>query len=134
MSIHDLDMARFFVPDIIEVSAAGANVFCDYIEEVGDFDSVVITLRGRNGELVTITNSRHSSYGYDQRLEAFGSEGMLNASNIGPHHGPQVRRRRHGRSPTPTSRSSWNATPGLPERTGQFRQGHPQRHRLQPGI
>ena len=84
MSIHDLDMARFFVPDIIEVSAAGANVFCDYIEEVGDFDSVVITLRGRNGELVTITNSRHSSYGYDQRLEAFGSEGMLNASNVSP--------------------------------------------------
>ncbi len=45
---------------------------------------MVITLRGRNGELVTITNSRHSSYGYDQRLEAFGSEGMLNASNCQP--------------------------------------------------
>jgi myo-inositol 2-dehydrogenase / D-chiro-inositol 1-dehydrogenase len=84
MSIHDLDTARFFVPDIIEVSAAGANVFCDYIEEAGDFDSVVITLRGRDGELITITNSRHSSYGYDQRLEAFGSEGMLNASNVSP--------------------------------------------------
>ncbi|MHC8609837.1 inositol 2-dehydrogenase (plasmid) [Paenarthrobacter ureafaciens] len=84
MSIHDLDMARFFVPDIIEVSASGANVFCDYIEEAGDFDSVVISLRGRNGELITITNSRHSSYGYDQRLEAFGSEGMLNAGNVSP--------------------------------------------------
>lgn len=84
MSIHDLDMARFFVPDIIEVSASGANVFCDYIEEAGDFDSVVISLRGRNGELITITNSRHSAYGYDQRLEAFGSEGMLNAGNVSP--------------------------------------------------
>lgn len=84
MSIHDLDMARFFVPDIIEVTASGANVFCDYIEEAGDFDSVVISLRGRNGELITITNSRHSSYGYDQRLEAFGSEGMLNAGNVSP--------------------------------------------------
>ncbi|QSZ54020.1 inositol 2-dehydrogenase [Paenarthrobacter sp. AT5] len=84
MSIHDLDMARFFVPDVIEVSASGANVFCDYIEEAGDFDSVVISLRGRNGELITITNSRHSAYGYDQRLEAFGSEGMLNAGNVSP--------------------------------------------------
>ena len=84
MSIHDLDMARFFVPDIIEVSATGANVFCDYIEEAGDFDSVVINLRGSGGELITITNSRHSAYGYDQRLEAFGSEGLLSAGNVAP--------------------------------------------------
>lgn len=83
-SIHDLDMARFFVPDIIEVSATGANLFCDYIEEAGDFDSVVITLKGRDGELVTITNSRHSAFGHDQRLEAFGSEGMLSAGNVTP--------------------------------------------------
>lgn len=83
-SIHDLDMARFFVPDIIEVSATGSNLFCDYIEEAGDFDSVVITLRGRGGELITITNSRHSAYGHDQRLEAFGSEGLLTAGNMTP--------------------------------------------------
>lgn len=83
-SIHDLDMARFFVPDIIEVSATGSNLFCDYIEEAGDFDSVVITLRGREGELITITNSRHSAYGHDQRLEAFGSEGLLTAGNMTP--------------------------------------------------
>ena len=84
MSIHDLDMARFFIPDVVEVTAHGANVFSDYIAEAGDFDSAVITLRGRNGELVSITNSRHSAYGYDQRLEAFGSQGMLRADNISP--------------------------------------------------
>jgi len=83
-SIHDLDMARFFVPDIIEVSATGSNLFCDYIEEAGDFDSVVISLRGRGGELITITNSRHSAYGHDQRLEAFGSDGLLTAGNMTP--------------------------------------------------
>ncbi|GGJ23542.1 UNVERIFIED_ORG: myo-inositol 2-dehydrogenase/D-chiro-inositol 1-dehydrogenase [Paenarthrobacter nicotinovorans] len=83
-SIHDLDMARFFVPDIIEVSATGSNLFCDYIEEAGDFDSVVITLRGRDGEQITIINSRHSAFGHDQRLEAFGSEGMLTAGNLTP--------------------------------------------------
>jgi myo-inositol 2-dehydrogenase/D-chiro-inositol 1-dehydrogenase len=83
-SIHDLDMARFFVPDIIEVSATGSNLFCDYIEEAGDFDSVVITLRGSSGEQITIINSRHSAFGHDQRLEAFGSEGMLTAGNLTP--------------------------------------------------
>ncbi|TQJ39341.1 myo-inositol 2-dehydrogenase/D-chiro-inositol 1-dehydrogenase [Arthrobacter sp. SLBN-112] len=83
-SIHDLDMARFFVPDIIEVSATGSNLFCDYIEEAGDFDSVVITLRGSGGEQITIINSRHSAFGHDQRLEAFGSEGMLTAGNLTP--------------------------------------------------
>ncbi|GAA3698572.1 inositol 2-dehydrogenase [Arthrobacter ginkgonis] len=84
MTIHDLDMARFFVPDIVEVTAVGANVFSDDIEELNDYDSVVVTLRGSGGELVTITNSRHCAFGYDQRLEAFGSTGMLLAGNVTP--------------------------------------------------
>lgn len=82
MTIHDFDMARSFIPNIVEVSAVGANSFSDYIKEEGDFDSVVVTMRGDNNELITIVNSRHSSYGYDQRLEAFGSEGMLYAHNV----------------------------------------------------
>ena len=82
MTIHDFDMARYFIPNIVEVTAVGANSFSGYIKEEGDFDSAVVTLRGDNNELVTIVNSRHSSYGYDQRLEAFGSEGMLYAQNI----------------------------------------------------
>lgn len=82
MTIHDLDMARFFVPDIVEVTAVGANVFSSDIAELGDYDSVTVTLRGRDGQVVTIVNSRHCSFGYDQRLEAFGSEGMLSAANV----------------------------------------------------
>ena len=82
MTIHDLDMARFFVPDIVEVSAVGANVFSDEIKELDDFDSVTVTLRGSGGELITITNSRHCASGYDQRLEAFGATGMLSAGNV----------------------------------------------------
>lgn len=81
MTIHDFDMARFFVPEIVEVTARGANSFSDYIKEVGDFDSVNVVMRGSNNELITIVNSRHASYGYDQRIEAFGSLGMLTASN-----------------------------------------------------
>ncbi|MGO1545083.1 MAG: inositol 2-dehydrogenase [Gulosibacter sp.] len=84
MTIHDFDMARFFVPEIVEVTARGANQFSEEIAAVGDYDSAIVTLRGAGGEFVTITNSRHSSYGYDQRLEAFGSLGMLQATNVGP--------------------------------------------------
>ncbi|GAA4397653.1 inositol 2-dehydrogenase [Tsukamurella soli] len=82
MTIHDLDIARFFVPDIIEVTAVGANVFSDDIRELDDFDSATVTLRGRDGQIVTITNSRHCAFGYDQRLEAFGATGMLSAGNV----------------------------------------------------
>lgn len=84
MTIHDFDMARFFVPNITEVTAVGANSFSDDIKSIGDFDSVVVTLKGANNELVSITNSRHASYGYDQRLEAFGSKGALLATNVAP--------------------------------------------------
>lgn len=82
MTIHDLDMARFFVPDIVEVSAQGSNLFSEEIRDLGDYDTTVVTLRGARGELITITNSRHCSFGYDQRLEAFGSDGMLAAGNL----------------------------------------------------
>ena len=81
MTIHDLDMARYFIPDIVEVSARGANVFSEGIREAGDFDSAVVTLRGSKNELVTILNARHSAYGYDQRIEAFGSTGLLQVAN-----------------------------------------------------
>ena len=83
MTIHDFDMARFFVPDIVSVTAHGAVAFSDEIRDAGDVDSAVVVLRGAGGELVTITNSRHSAYGYDQRLEAFGSNGLLQVGNIG---------------------------------------------------
>ncbi|WP_105567289.1 inositol 2-dehydrogenase [Microbacterium halophytorum] len=84
MTIHDFDMARFFVPDIVEVTARGARQFSAEIAAEGDYDAAVVTLRGASGELVTITNSRHSAYGYDQRIEAFGDAGMLQVGNVGP--------------------------------------------------
>ncbi|MFF2318320.1 inositol 2-dehydrogenase [Arthrobacter sp. NPDC058097] len=84
MTIHDLDMARSFVPNIVEVSAVASNVFSKDIAELNDFDSAVVTLRGGDGELITITNSRHCAFGYDQRLEAFGPQGMLSAGNVAP--------------------------------------------------
>jgi myo-inositol 2-dehydrogenase/D-chiro-inositol 1-dehydrogenase len=81
MTIHDLDMARFFLGEVVEVTASGANLVDPAIGEVGDIDSAVLLLRGSSGALATITNSRRCSYGYDQRLEAFGSDGMLSVAN-----------------------------------------------------
>ncbi|WP_271983625.1 Gfo/Idh/MocA family oxidoreductase [Pseudoclavibacter terrae] len=81
MTIHDFDLARFFVGEIAEVSAVGAQMFDAGAREHGDFDSAVVTLRAVSGALVTIINSRHSAVGYEQRLEAFGADGILQVGN-----------------------------------------------------
>jgi myo-inositol 2-dehydrogenase / D-chiro-inositol 1-dehydrogenase len=84
MTIHDFDLVRFFLGEVLEVYATGTNVVADYIAELGDIDSAVVVLRGADGSLCHITNSRHSAFGYDQRLEAFGSDGMLSVGNQHP--------------------------------------------------
>ena len=81
MTIHDFDMARFFLGDIVEVHAYGQN-FNEEIKAVGDFDAAVVTLKNSAGVVATIINNRQCSAGYDQRLEAQGSTGTLNADNI----------------------------------------------------
>jgi len=81
MTIHDFDMARFFLGEVVEVQAMGANLIEPYIAEAGDVDSAVVTLRGAGGELGQIVNSRRCAFGYDQRIEAFGAGGMLTAGN-----------------------------------------------------
>jgi myo-inositol 2-dehydrogenase/D-chiro-inositol 1-dehydrogenase len=81
MTIHDFDMARFFLGEVVEVTATGANLISDEIAAAGDIDGAVVVLRGPSGTLATITNSRRCAFGYDQRLEAFGELGMLSAAN-----------------------------------------------------
>lgn len=83
MTIHDFDMARFFLPEIVEVQATGSALFDAGAREHGDLDTAVTVLRAASGAIVTIVNSRHSAAGYDQRLEAFGSAGMLQLANAG---------------------------------------------------
>jgi myo-inositol 2-dehydrogenase/D-chiro-inositol 1-dehydrogenase len=82
MTIHDFDMARFFVPKIVSVTATGFNQFSKDIKEMADYDATSISLRGADDELVLITNSRHAIYGFDQRMEAFGDKGMLRVENL----------------------------------------------------
>ena len=81
MTIHDFDMARFFLGDVVEVGATGSNLVSSEIAEAGDIDGAVVVLRGAGGALCSITNSRRCAFGYDQRLEAFGERGSLSAAN-----------------------------------------------------
>jgi myo-inositol 2-dehydrogenase/D-chiro-inositol 1-dehydrogenase len=86
MTIHDFDMARFLVGDeVVEVSAAGAVLVDPAIGDVGDIDTAIVTLRYASGALGVIENSRRAVYGYDQRIEVFGSAGMVSAANETPH-------------------------------------------------
>ena len=84
MTIHDFDMARYLLGDIASVHAIGANLVDPAIEEAGDIDAAMLTLVARSGALCQISNSRRCAYGYDQRIEAFGEKGMLQAGNQRP--------------------------------------------------
>jgi myo-inositol 2-dehydrogenase / D-chiro-inositol 1-dehydrogenase len=81
MTIHDFDMARYLAGEIVEVQAMGAVLVDPAIGAAGDVDSAAIVMRAASGALVQVSNSRRCAYGYDQRIEAFGPLGMLQARN-----------------------------------------------------
>jgi myo-inositol 2-dehydrogenase/D-chiro-inositol 1-dehydrogenase len=85
MTIHDFDMARFLMgSEVEEIYAAGGVMVDPEIGKVGDIDTSIITLHFANGALGAIDNSRQAAYGYDQRVEIFGSSGMVAVSNDTP--------------------------------------------------
>jgi myo-inositol 2-dehydrogenase / D-chiro-inositol 1-dehydrogenase len=84
MTIHDFDMARFLLGDVVEIYAAAGVMVDPAIGEAGDVDTAVITLKFANGALGTIDNSRQAVYGYDQRVEVFGSGGSVSSANRYP--------------------------------------------------
>lgn len=82
MTIHDFDMVRFLAGCNAEEVYVEAAVLVDpAIGEAGDVDTAVITLKMENGAIAVIDNSRKAAYGYDQRAEVFGSEGMVAVAN-----------------------------------------------------
>ena len=86
MTIHDFDMARFVTgSEIVEVYAKGAVRVDPAIGEAGDIDTAMIILTHEDGTLTYIDNSRQAVYGYDQRVEAFGSGGMAASENPRSH-------------------------------------------------
>jgi myo-inositol 2-dehydrogenase/D-chiro-inositol 1-dehydrogenase len=85
MMIHDLDMARFLLgEEPVEVHAVGACLVDPAIGVAGDVDTAAVLLKTASGRIAQISCSRRATYGYDQRIEAHGSKGMLRAGNVFP--------------------------------------------------
>jgi len=83
MTIHDFDMARYVVGSpVVRVMAQGAVRVDPAIGEAGDVDTAVTVLTHANGVITTIDNCRQASYGYDQRVEVFGSLGSASSQNL----------------------------------------------------
>lgn len=86
MTIHDFDMARFLIgSEVQEIYATGGVMVDPAIGQAGDVDTALISLRFENGVIGSIDNSRRAVYGYDQRVEVFGSGGVVQVSNNAPH-------------------------------------------------
>ena len=74
MMIHDFDMARFVLgEEPVMVFAAGAALTSPLVKDIGDIDTAMVIMQTASGVLCTINCSRRAVYGYDQRIEAFGS-------------------------------------------------------------
>lgn len=85
MMIHDFDMVRYVTgSEALEVSAVGSCLVNPKLQEesgIPDVDTAVVTMKMANGCIAVINNSRQAVYGYDQRVEAFGSKGMASDGN-----------------------------------------------------
>jgi myo-inositol 2-dehydrogenase / D-chiro-inositol 1-dehydrogenase len=88
MTIHDFDMARFVTgSEVVEVYARGAVRVDPAFADADDVDTAVVTLVHEDGCMTTIDNSRRAVYGYDQRVEVFGSDGLAASENPLAHSG-----------------------------------------------
>jgi len=86
MMIHDFDMARFLLgEEVVRVYATGSALIDPAIGEAGDVDTAVAVLTTASGRICQISNSRRSTYGYDQRVEVHGARGLLRADNVREH-------------------------------------------------
>ena len=84
MTVHDFDMARFIGGEVEEVYANAAVTVDPAIGEAGDVDTALVALKFKSGAIGVIDNCRKAAYGYDQRLEVFGSKGQASAANDTP--------------------------------------------------
>jgi myo-inositol 2-dehydrogenase/D-chiro-inositol 1-dehydrogenase len=82
-TVHDFDTAAWLVDEpFVEICAFGSSMVDPAIGNLGDVDTAKLVLRTKSGRLCMISNSRRSGYGYDQRIEAFGSAGVLKVDNV----------------------------------------------------
>ena len=82
MTIHDFDIIRYLTnKEIVEVYAKGDALVNPEIAKAGDIDTAIINLTFEDGSMAVIDNCRKAVYGYDQRVEVFGSKGMVQSKN-----------------------------------------------------
>lgn len=83
MMIHDFDLARYYAgSDEFESIFATGKYFSDKkYKKVKDLELATVVMKTKKGVQCIITNSRHCSFGYDQRIELFGSKGMMISDN-----------------------------------------------------
>lgn len=84
MTVHDFDMARFIGGEVEEVYANATVMVDPAIGAAGDVDTALVALKFKSGAIGVIDNCRKACYGYDQRLEVFGSAGQASAANDTP--------------------------------------------------
>jgi myo-inositol 2-dehydrogenase/D-chiro-inositol 1-dehydrogenase len=88
MTIHDFDMCRYLMgKEVTEIYATGTTLIDPEIGKLGDVDTAITMLTYQSGAFCTIDNSRKAVYGYDQRIEVFGSEGCIVVGNRTPYDG-----------------------------------------------
>ncbi|HLX30371.1 MAG TPA: inositol 2-dehydrogenase [Casimicrobiaceae bacterium] len=85
MLIHDFDIFRWILDDDADtVYATGSCLTDPAIASAGDIDATAVTIRTRKGRLAQINTIRRAAYGYDQRFEVIGANGLLQAGNHRP--------------------------------------------------
>ena len=83
MMIHDFDLARFYAgnDEFESIFATGQRFSDRKLKKINDLDLATVVMKTKKGVQCVITNSRHCSFGYDQRIELFGSKGMMISDN-----------------------------------------------------
>ncbi|MDQ0470608.1 Gfo/Idh/MocA family oxidoreductase [Labrys wisconsinensis] len=82
MMIHDIDLALFLAGEPpVEIWATGAVHVSDAFTRANDFDTAAVIMKTRSGVIMTQTLSRRTTFGFDQRIEVHGSEGLLRTGN-----------------------------------------------------
>ncbi len=81
--IHDFDLALWMTQETgpVTVYATGAALIDSAIGDIGDTDSAHVLMRMPNGAFCKIECSRRAVYGYDQRVEVFGEQGLVSSAN-----------------------------------------------------
>lgn len=81
-TIHDFDTARALLgEEPTELHAMGSNLASEEMAAFGEPDTVSITMRTAGGAMCHINGCWRTAYGYDQRIEAVGSLGMIRVEN-----------------------------------------------------